>query len=165
MPKQATIDKKQALVNEVKEKLDRAVSIVLVDARGIKVDEDTVLRKKFREAGADYKVYKNSILERAVEGTPFEGLKEHLKGPSAIAISYEDATATAAIIDKEKKTVEALEFKAGFIDGVLYDAEGIAAIASIPPKEELLSKLLGSFQSPMGNFARVIDQIAKNKTE
>jgi len=165
MPKQATIDKKQALVNEVKEKLDRAVSIVLVDARGIKVDEDTVLRKKFREIGADYKVYKNSIMERAVEGTVFEGLKEYFKGPSAVAISYTEATAAAAIIDKEKKTVEALQFKAGFIDGVLYDAEGIAAIASIPPREELLSKLLGSFQSPMGNFARLIDQIAKSKAE
>lgn len=163
MPKQSTIDKKQALVNEVKEKLEKAISIVLVDSRGIKVEEDTTLRKKFREINVDYKVYKNSIMERAIEGTTFEGLKEYLKGPSSFAISYEDATAAAAVIDKSRKEVEALEFKAGFIDGVLYDAEGIAAIASIPSKEELLSKLLGSFQSPMGNFARVIDQIAKSK--
>ena len=165
MPKQATIDKKQALVNEVRQKLEKAVSVVLVDARGIKVEEDTVLRKKFRDIGADYKVYKNSIMERAVEGTSFEPLKEYLKGPSTFAISYDEPTAAAAVIDKSRKDIEALEFKASFIDGVLYDAAGTAAIASIPSKEELLSKLLGSFKSPMSSFARVVDQIAKSKAE
>ena len=159
MPK---IAQKQVIVDEIKEKLEKAVSVVLVDARGVTVEEDTALRKKFREANVDYKVYKNSLVEFAVKDTEFEGVTEHLKGPTSIAFSYGEATSAAAIISKESKTVKALEFKAGVVEGVLYDANGIEAIANIPSRDELLSKLLGSFKSPMSTFARVIDQIAQS---
>ncbi|MCL1936053.1 MAG: 50S ribosomal protein L10 [Defluviitaleaceae bacterium] len=162
MPK---IEQKQQIVNEIKEKLEKAVSVVLVDARGVTVEEDTILRKKFREAGVDYKVYKNTLLDFAVKDTAFEGLNAHLSGPTTVAFSYGDATVAAAIIAKESKDVKALEFKAGIVEGILYDAAGIEAIANIPPKEELLAKLLGSFKSPMSSFARVIDQIAQNKEQ
>ncbi|MCL1995259.1 MAG: 50S ribosomal protein L10 [Defluviitaleaceae bacterium] len=162
MPK---IEQKQVVINEIKGKLDKAVSVVLVDARGVTVEQDTVLRRKFREADVDYKVYKNSMLEFAVKDTQFEGLGQYLVGPTTIALSYGEATAAAAIIAKESKTVKALEFKAGFVDGVLYDAVGIETIANIPPKEELLSRLLGSFKSPMSTFARLIDQVAQSKAE
>ena len=159
MPK---IEQKQLVIAEIKEKLARAVSVVLVDARGVTVEQDTQLRKKFREAGVDYKVYKNSMIDFAIKDTPFSELEQYLAGPTSVAIAYEDATAGAAIIAKELKDIKALEFKAGVVEGITYDAKGIEAIANIPSREELLSKLLGSFKSPLSSFARVIDQIAQN---
>ena len=162
MPK---VEQKQVIVNEIKEKLEKAVSIVLVDARGVTVEQDTELRKKFREAGVEYKVYKNSMMNFAIKGTQFEGLSEYLAGPSAIAISYTEATLAASIIAKEAKAIPNLEFKAGVVEGLVYDAKGIEAIASIPSKEVLLSRLLGSFQSPMATFARLISAIEEEKSK
>ncbi len=157
----AKIEQKQVIINEIKEKLERATSLVMVDARGLTVEEDTALRKKLREAGVDYKVYKNTMVHFAIQGTQFEGLDQYLEGPSTFAFSYEDATAGANILNATAKDVKALEFKAGVVEGVVYDAAGIKVIADIPSREVLLSKLLGSFKSPMSSFARVIDQIAK----
>lgn len=161
MPK---TEQKQVLINQIKEKFDRAESVVLVDARGVTVEQDTALRKKFRDAGVEYKVYKNSMMNFAAKGTKFEGLSEYFAGPSAVAISYTDATLAASIIAKELKDIPNLEFKAGVVEGIVYDAEGIKAIATIPSREELLSKLLGSFKSPMSSFARVINAVAEQKT-
>jgi len=160
MPK---VEQKQVVINEIKEKVSRAKSIIIVDARGLTVADDTALRKKLREAGIDYKVYKNTMVEFAVEGSEFAPLKEHLAGPSTFAFSYEDPMLAAKLISKELKNMPNLEFKAGVVDGELYDAAGVTAIANIPPREELLSKLLGSFKSPMSSFARVISQIAEAK--
>ena len=160
MPKVA---EKQVIVNEIKEKLVNASSIVLVNARGLTVEQDTTLRRKLREGGVDYKVYKNTMIGFAVEGTDFAEIAPHLEGPTALAISYDDATAAARIISKELKAMPVLEFKAGVIDKVLYDSKGVFAIANIPSREELLSKLLGSFKSPMSTFARLVSQIAENK--
>ena len=162
MPK---VEQKQVIVQEIKEKLSRATSLVLVDARGLTVEQDTQLRKKMREEGVDYKVYKNSMVNFAVEGTEFEGVKPHLAGPTTIAISYGDATAAARIISKEQKAMPVLTFKAAVVDSTLYDAAGVAAIANIPSKDELLAKLLGSFKSPLSSFARVINAIAENGGE
>lgn len=161
----AKVEQKQVIVNEIKEKLEKATSAVLVDARGLTVEQDTALRKQLREAGVDYKVYKNTMMNFAVQGTQFEGLKDYFEGPSAIAICYEDPTAGAAIISKFSKTAKALEFKAGVIEGTCYDAKGMVAVADIPSREVLLSKLLGSFKSPMGSFARVIQAVADKKAE
>ena len=151
---------KQVVVNEIKEKLEKATSAVLVDARGLSVAEDTELRKQLREAGVDYKVYKNTMMNFAVEGTQFEGLKDYFEGPSAIAICYDDPTVAAGILSKYMKTAKTLEFKAGVIEGTCYDAKGMVAVADIPSREVLLSRLLGSFQGPMASFARVIKAIA-----
>jgi large subunit ribosomal protein L10 len=159
------IEQKQVVVNEIKEKLENASSVVLVSARGLTVDQDTALRKKLREAGVAYKVYKNTMVTLAVKDTPFEGLDKYLNGPTAVAISYEDATAAARVISSELKTAPKLEFKAGVIESTVYDAEGIKAIANIPPRAELLSKLLGSFKSPMSTFARLINAVAEKKAE
>ena len=155
----AKVEQKQVVVNEIKEKLEKAASVVMVDARGLTVEQDTALRKQLRDAGVDYKVYKNTMMH--FQGTEFEGLDEYLAGPSAFAFSYEDATAGASILNKVAKDVKELEFKAGVVEGVVYDAEGMKKIADIPSREVLLSKLLGSFKSPLSSFARVIDQIAK----
>ena len=129
------------------------------------VAEDTELRKQLREAGIIYKVCKNTMMKRAFEGTDFAGLDEYLEGPSAIAISKDDATAPARIICKFAKTAEKLEVKAGVVEGQVYDVNGVKALSQIPSREELLSKLLGSIQSPITNFARVIKQIAEKDGE
>ena len=161
----AKVEQKQVVVNEIKEKLEKATSAVLVDARGLTVEQDTALRKSLREAGVDYKVYKNTMMSFAVDGTEFESLKPYFEGPSALAICYDDPTAAAGIINKFRKDAKALEFKAGVIEGTCYDAQGMEAVADIPSRDVLLSKLLGSFKSPMGSFARVIKAIAEKQGE
>ena len=160
MPK---IEQKQVVISEIKEKISRAKSIIIIDARGLSVESDTILRKKLREAGVDYKVYKNTMMNFALEGSEFAGLAQHLAGPSAFAFSYEDPMLAAKIISKELKAMPAIEFKAGYLEGTLYDSEGVKTVASIPSREELLSKLLGSFKSPMASFARVIKAVAEKQ--
>ena len=157
----AKVELKQPIVAEISENIKGAQSVVLVDYRGLTVEQDTRLRKELREAGVVYKVYKNTMMNFAFKGTEFEALAEYLEGPSAVAISTTDATAPARIICKFAKEAKALEVKGGVVEGVAYDAKGITAIAEIPSREELLSKLLGSIQSPITNFARVMKQLAE----
>ena len=157
----AKIEEKQPIVQEVSELIKDAKTAVLVDYRGITVDDDTKLRKELREAGVTYKVFKNTLVKIAVKGTVFEELSKDLEGPTAIAVSKEDPTAPARIISKYCKDIEALSMKAGVVDGTYYDAKGIVAVANIPTREVLISRLLGSFQAPIANFARVIKQIAE----
>ena len=162
MPK---VEQKQVVIDEIAEKVNRAKSMVLVDARGLTVAQDTVLRKKLREAGVDYKVYKNSMVEFAIRDTGFAGLKEYLAGPTTVAFSYDDATTAAKLISKELKTMPKLEFKAGVVEATLYDAKGMEVIANIPSRNELLARLLGSMKSPMASFARVAKAIADKGSE
>ena len=157
----AKVELKQPIVQEISEQIKDAQSVVVVDYRGLTVAEDTQLRKQLREAGVDYKVYKNTLVNFAIKGTDFESLSDVLEGPNAFAISTTDATAPARVIAKFAKTAPALEIKAGVVEGTFYDADGMKAIATIPSREELLSKFLGSIQSPITNFARVINQIAE----
>lgn len=157
----AKVELKQPIVQEISEQIKDAQSVVVVDYRGLTVAEDTQLRKQLREAGVAYKVYKNTLVNFAIKGTDFESLSEVLEGPNAFAISTTDATAPARVIAKFAKTAPALEIKAGVVEGTFYDADGMKAIATIPSREELLSKFLGSIQSPITNFARVINQIAE----
>ena len=158
----AKVELKQPVVNEIKELLTDAQSAVLVSYRGITVEQDTAMRKELREADVEYKVYKNTMIRFAIQGTEFEALADDLKGPTAIAVSKTDATAPARILAKFAKTAPALEIKAGVVEGTFYDANGMKAIANVPSREELLSKLLGSLQSPITNLARVLNQIAEN---
>ena len=157
----AKVELKQPIVEEISAKINGAQSVVVVDYRGLTVEQDTELRKQLREAGVTYKVYKNTFMTRAFKGTEFEGLAPYLEGPSAIAISTEDATAPARVLAEFAKKADNLEIKGGVVEGNVYDAKGMAAIASIPSREVLISRLLGSLQSPMANFARVINQIAE----
>ena len=157
----AKVELKQPIVQEISEQIKDAQSVVVVDYRGLTVAEDTQLRKQLREAGVAYKVYKNTLVNFAIKGTDFESLSDVLEGPNAFAISTTDATAPARVIAKFAKTAPALEIKAGVVEGIFYDADGMKAIATIPSREELLSKFLGSIQSPITNFARVINQIAE----
>lgn len=157
----AKVELKQPIVDEIKGHVDGAVSAVIVDYCGLTVEQDTKLRKQLREAGVVYKVYKNTLLKRAFEGTDYAQLNDLLEGPTAIAFSKEDATAAARELNKFAKEADALEFKGAVVEGTFYDAEGVKALANIPSREELISKLLGSLQSPITNFARVIKQVAE----
>ena len=157
----AKVELKQPIVEEISAGIKDAQSVVLVDYRGLTVEEDTELRKQLREAGVVYKVYKNTMMNFAFKGTDFEGLAPYLNGPSAMAYSTEDATAPARVLAEFAKKAKNLEIKAGVVEGNVYDAKGMEAIASIPSREVLIGRLLGSMQSPIANFARVINQIAE----
>ena len=162
MPK---VEIKAPIVDEIKGYVDKASAAVLVDYRGLTVEEDTRLRKALREAGVVYKVYKNTYLKRAFEGTVFTELNQHLEGPTAIAFGIEDATAPARVIAEFAKKAPKLEFKGGVVEGVYYDVKGLEKVAQIPSRDTLISKLLGSLQSPVANLARVIKQIAEKNGE
>ena len=159
----AKVELKAPIVDEIKGYVSDAKSAVLVDYRGLTVEQDTKLRKQLREAGVVYKVYKNTMMNFAFQGTACEELCKHLDGTNALAISKEDATAPARILAKFAKTAPQLELVAGVVEGGYYDQAGIKALSEVPSREELLGKLLGSIQSPIANFARVISQIAEAK--
>ncbi|WP_026526330.1 50S ribosomal protein L10 [Butyrivibrio sp. VCD2006] len=161
----AKVDLKQPIVKEISDKIQNAQALVLVDHRGLTVAEDTELRRKLRAENVSYKVYKNTMMNFAFKGTDFEQLSDLLNGPSALAISETDPAAPARVLVEFAKKAKALEVKGGVIEGKLYDAEALKEIAAILPKDQLLSKLLGSMQSPIANFARVIKQIAEKKEE
>lgn len=157
----AKVELKQPIIAEISEVLNGAATAVVVDHRGLTVAEDTELRRTLRSAGIQYKVYKNTYIHRAIEGTSFEGLNAVLEGPSALAVCKTDATAAAREIQAFAKKHPKLEVKGGIVEGAYVDAKGVAAVADIPSREVLLGRLLGSMQSPIANFARVIKQIAE----
>ncbi|MCI6888362.1 MAG: 50S ribosomal protein L10 [Lachnospiraceae bacterium] len=157
----AKVELKQPIVAEISELLNGAATAVVVDYRGLTVAQDTELRKQLREAGVTYKVYKNTMIKRAAEGTAFAALDPNLEGPTAIAVSKEDATAPARILAEFAKKAPNLEIKGGVVEDTYYDAKGMQVIATIPSREVLLGRLLGSMQSPIANFARVLNQIAE----
>ena len=162
--KKAYIEK-QAIIDEIKDKFERAESAVVIDYMGITVAQADAMRKKLREANVDYTVYKNTLVKRAIDGTDYAPMAEVLEGPSALAFSYDDATAPARVLNDAIKEFKKMEFKGGFVEGEYYDKEAIAQIASIPSREVLISKLMGSIQSPISSFARVVSQIAEAKAE
>ena len=154
---------KQIIIDEIKYKFERAESAVVIDYMGITVAEADEMRKKLREAEVDYTVYKNTLVKRAIEGTKYEALGEILEGPSGFAFSYDDATAPARVLNDARKAYKKMEFKGGIIEGEYYDKENIEKIAAIPSRDTLISKFMGSIQSPIANFARVVAQIAEQK--
>ena len=161
----AKVELKQPIIQEIADSIQDAASVVVVDYRGLTVAEDTELRKSLREAGVIYKVYKNTMVRFAIKDTVYADLADVLEGPNAIAISKDDATAAARILSKFAKTAPELELKAGVVEGKFCDANEIQAIASVPSRDELISRLLGSFQAPITNLARVLNQIAEKGGE
>ena len=162
----AKVEEKKPVVDEISTHLKDAKSVVLVDYRGLTVEQDTQLRKQLREAGVSYKVYKNTMMRFAFKGTDYEPLEPYLNGPSGCAIvGGDDPIAPARIMCDFAKKADKLEIKGGVVEGKLYDADGIKSLSTIPSREVLLSKLLGSLQAPVTNFARVIKQIAEKSGE
>lgn len=152
---------KEAKVQEIREKIEKAQSIVLASYQGLNVEEDTELRRKLREAGVEYKVYKNTLVTLAAKELGLEGIAEYLEGPVSVAIGYDDATAPARILNDFAKDHKKLQLKAGIVEGQIFDEAKIKELASIPPKEVLIGKLLGSLKAPLSKFVYLINAIAE----
>ena len=154
---------KEAKVAEIKEKLEKAQTVVLASYQGLTVEEDTQLRKNLREAGVEYRVYKNTLVTLAAKELGIEGIAEYLNGPVSMAFGYEDVTAPARILNDFAKDHKKLELKAGIVEGEIYDKAKLEQLASIPSKEVLIAKLLGSIKSPLSNFAYFLSAIKDKK--
>ncbi len=159
------VEAKQTVVEEIVGKFQNAASVVVVDYRGLTVGQVTELRKQLREAGVELKVYKNTLVRRATEQVGHTELNEVLTGPNAIAFSNEDVVAPARIINNFAKENEALEIKAGLIEGNFATLEEVKALAELPSREGLLSMLLSVLQAPMRNFALATKAVAEQKEE
>ncbi|MEH6948789.1 50S ribosomal protein L10 [Peribacillus asahii] len=161
----AIIEQKKQIVVEIADKFKASQTAVVVDYRGLTVSEVTELRKQLRDAGIEFKVYKNSLTRRAAEAAEIAGLNESLTGPNAIAFSTEDVVAPAKILNDFAKKHEALEIKAGVIEGNIATAEEIKALAELPSREGLLSMLLSVLQAPIRNLALAAKAVADQKEE
>lgn len=159
------IEKKKQLVQEISEKFRASQSTVLVDYRGLDVTAVTELRKELRDAGVDYKVYKNTMTQRAAEDAELAGLNDALVGPTAIAFSNDDVVAPARIINNFAKKHEALEIKGGVIEGNIATLDQIKELANLPNYEGMVSMLLSVLQAPIRNFAYATKAIAEQKEE
>ena len=162
---EAIIAKKAEQVELVAEKMKAAASIVVVDSRGLTVEQDTNLRRSLRESGVEFKVIKNSILTRAAEKAGLDDLKELFVGPSAVAFSNEDVIAPAKVLSDFAKDAEALEIKGGSVDGKFTSVEEINALAKLPNKEGMLSMLLSVLQAPVRNVAYAVKAVAEKEED
>ncbi|MBW6410369.1 50S ribosomal protein L10 [Clostridium weizhouense] len=154
---------KEAKVAEIKEKLEKSKAVVFAKYQGLTVEEDTLLRKNLREVGVEYKVYKNTLVTLAAKELGLDGAVEYLEGPIAIAFGYEDVTVGARVLNDFAKDHKKLELKAGIVEGEVYDSEKIKQLATIPSKEVLIAKLLGSIKSPLSNLAYLLSAIKDSK--
>jgi large subunit ribosomal protein L10 len=161
----SAIELKKQVVAEIADKFRASKSTIIVDYRGLNVAEVTELRKQLREAGVEFKVYKNTLTRRALAEVGLEGLDEVLTGPNAIAFSNDDVVAPAKILNEFAKTHEALKIKAGVIEGNVATVEEVKALANLPSREGLLSMLLSVLQAPIRNFALVTKAVAEKKEE
>ncbi len=154
---------KEEQVAVIEDKTRRAKGVVLVDYRGLNVAEDTEMRNKLRAAGVEYKVLKNRLVLRAFNKAGYEGFDKVLEGPTAVAFSYDDATAPARIVMESVKKTNKISVKGGIVEGKILDAAGITAVSNIPSKEVLLSQLLGLLTSPMRSLAIAVNEVAKKQ--
>lgn len=154
--KEQTLQAKAQIVEEIKEKISSSQSMVLVDYRGLNVAQLTELRKRYRDAGVDYKVYKNTMMRFAFKELGLEEFNEFLKGPSAVAFGINDPVSAAKISTEFAKTNDKLEIKAGIVDGKVINAEGVKNLAELPPREVLIAQALGGFNAPIQGFANVL---------
>lgn len=161
---QTVIDAKKVVVEEIQSKIASSSSTVVVEYRGLSVAQLTTLRRKLRAENIDFKVYKNSMSQRAAEASGFGELAATLTGPNAMAFS-DDAVAPARVLAEFAKKNKALVIKSGIVEGKIVDAAGISTIATLPNREGMISMLLGMFQSPVRNFAYAIKQIADQKEQ
>ena len=152
----ANLEAKKLLVEEIKEKFSKAKTIAFVDYRGITVEEDTALRKKFRENGCDYKVYKNRLMLKALSDLGIECPANNFEGTTAVAIGYTDEVAPAKIVCDCVKETKKMAIKFGILNGVSVDAKNIEALAKLPSKEELIAKLLGTLNNTASSLCRVL---------
>ena len=157
MPSEKILQQKQQQVNEISELLKSSVAGVLVDYKGINVENDTKLRRELRAANVQYMVIKNTLFSRAADLAGFEGLKDVLTGTTALAVSENDAVAAAKILNKyAEQSKGAFKIKAGFVEGNIIDANGVADLAKLPSREELVAMALRGLNAPISGFATVL---------
>jgi large subunit ribosomal protein L10 len=154
--KEQTLQAKTQNVEEIKEKIKNSQSMILVDYRGLDVEQLTQLREQYRKAGVEYKVYKNTMMRFAFKDSGFEGFNEYLKGPSAVAFGYDDPVQAAKITSEFAKENEKLEIKAGIVDGKIIGIDEVNDLASLPSKEVLIAQVLGGFNAPIQGFTNVL---------
>ncbi len=157
----ANLEAKKQVVEEIKQKIAASKSVVFVDYKGLTVAEVSALRNKFREAGAEYKVYKNTLLRKAFNELGVTAFDEALNGPTATAFSADEITASKLLVDAVKDLPEKIVLKCAYVDDAYVDAKGVTALASMPSREELLAKMLGSMQAPIANFAGVLSAMLR----
>ena len=162
MPNAKVLESKKAVVESLTGKIQDATSVVFVDYKGITVAQDTELRRKMREAGVHYNVVKNTLLRIAAEQAGIEGLEPSLEKNTAIAVSPEDPVAVAKIVCEFAKENKELKVKVGVLDGKVIGADEIKALASLPPKEVLIAKMLGSMNAPISGFVNVLQGTIRN---
>ena len=163
--KEATLNAKVAIVDEIKDLIDKSQSVVFVDYRGLTVSEVTELRNKMREAGVVYKVLKNTYVKRAADALGIEGVEAYLEGPTAVAFGVEDAVSPAKILADFIKATKKTELKGGILEGKAIDVDTVKSLSEIPSRDELLAKMLCSLNAPITNFVRVLDALAKKRAE
>ncbi|KGG79795.1 50S ribosomal protein L10 [Caloranaerobacter azorensis] len=150
------IEQKKQIVQEIKDKIDRAQAVVLVDYRGLNVEEVNELRKKYREAGVEYKVYKNTLMRFAFKEAGLEEFNNYLTGPNAVAFSYDDPVSAAKVTSEFAKEHDKLEIKAGIVDGEIIDINRVKELANLPSREVLIAQVLGGLNGPITGFANVL---------
>lgn len=165
MPSEKVLEAKKAQVAEIVEILKSAQTGVLVDYRGLTVEEDTALRRNLRAAGVNYFVVKNTLLRLAAKETGLDALDEILHGPTALAVSDTDAVAPAKVIADYAKGNDKLEIKSGFMDGNVVTLDEIKQLAATPSKETLIAKMMGSLNAPVSNLARLLATIVDGGVE
>ena len=157
MASEKILQQKQAYVEELAEKLKNSVAGVIVSYMGITVADDTALRRKLREAGVEYAVVKNSMLRRAADKVGLDGLDNVLEGSTALALSPTDHVAAAKILSEYAEKSKTFEIKAGYVEGKVIDAAGVAELAKMSPKEVLVAKVLGGLNAPISGFVNVLN--------
>lgn len=157
------LEMKKTVVAGIKEKFEKVQTVVLVDYRGLTVAEDTELRNQLRKAGVEYAVLKNTMISRAIEGMNVDEMHASLEGPTAVAFGYEDMIAPAKILSDFAKKSKKLTIKCGVCDGAYLNAEGVEALASLPSKEVLIAKIMGSMMSSVSKFVYCVEAIRKQK--
>lgn len=154
---------KEAKVAEIKEKIEKSEGVIFAHYQGLNVQEDTELRRKLREAGVEYKVYKNTLTTLAVKELGIEEIIPYLEGPISIAFGYEDPIVPAKVLNNFAKEHKSLELKAGIISGEVYDQDKVNYLSTLPSRDELIAKLLGSFKAPVSNFVYLLNAVKEKK--
>ena len=157
----ANLEAKKQVVEEIKEKIKNAKSVVLVSSKGLSVADDTDLRREFRAKNVEYKVLKNTLIRRAFNDLGITDFDEDLNGPTTVAFGADETAAAKIVIDAVKKFEDKIAVKCAYVDGSKVDARGVKALASMPSKEELVAKMLGSLQAPISNFVGVLSAIPR----
>lgn len=155
-------EEKVELVRELRENINESNALLLTDYRGLKVSEISALRRNLREIGAEYKVVKNTLFELAAEGISDTGIIQLLEGPTAIAFVHNDPIASSKAIVDFMRVHKALSIKGGIVEGQLYGADQIRALSTVPPREILISQMMGAIQSPITNLVGTLQGCLSN---